>query len=91
MSSLNICMKPSIEYSGQDLSDDDFVWASRNIRGRDTVEEFVPCGVWSLASNVSFEHVKVDVTPVSKLKVPLCKFPLSRKDEEDDHRFLEIL
>jgi hypothetical protein len=29
------------------------------------VEEFVSCGVWPLATSVNFEHVKVDLTPVS--------------------------
>jgi hypothetical protein len=75
MSSLNFHTKPSIESSGEDLSDDAFVWASRNIGGRDAVEEFVSCSVWPLAGGVSFEHVKVALTPVSKLKVPLPRFP----------------
>jgi hypothetical protein len=75
---------PSIENSGEDLSDDAFIWASRNIRGRDALEEFVSCGIWPLAGDVSFEHVKVGLTPVSKLKVPLPRFPLSHEDEEED-------
>jgi hypothetical protein len=33
MSALNFRMKPSIEDSGEDLSDDAFGWASRNIIG----------------------------------------------------------
>jgi hypothetical protein len=48
----------------------------------------VSCGVWPLPANVSFEQVKVGLTPVSKLKVPLPRFPLSREDEEDDACFL---
>jgi hypothetical protein len=80
---------PSIENSGEDLSDDAFIWASRNIGGRDALEEFVSCGIWPLAGDVSFKHVKVGLTPVSKLKVPLPIFPLSHEDEEeDDARFL---
>jgi hypothetical protein len=70
------------------LSDDAFVWASRNIGGQDAVEEFVSCGVWPSAADVSFEHVKVDLTLVSKLKVPLPRFPLSREDDEDDTHFV---
>jgi hypothetical protein len=88
MRSLNFYMKPSIENCGEDLSDDAFVWASRNIRGRDGVEQFVSCGIWSLAGDVSFEHVKVGLTPVSKLKVPLPRFPLFREDGEDDASLL---
>jgi hypothetical protein len=83
-----ISMKPSIWDSSVDLSDNAFVWASRNVRCRKAVEEFVSCGVWPLAAGVSFEHVKVDLTPVSKLEVPLARFPLCREDEEDDARFL---
>jgi hypothetical protein len=81
MSALNFCIKPSIEGFGEDLSYDVFVWASRNIGGRDTMEEFVSCGVWPLATDVSFEHGKVGLTPISKLKVPLPRFPLSHKDD----------
>jgi hypothetical protein len=75
MSTLNYHMKPSIQDSGEDLSDDTFIWASKIIEGRDAIEEFVSCGVWSLAAGVNFEHVKVDLTLVSKLKVPLPIFP----------------
>jgi hypothetical protein len=48
----------------------------------------VSCGVWPLAGNVSFEHVKVDLTLISKLKVPLPRFPLSHEGEENDAHFL---
>jgi hypothetical protein len=48
----------------------------------------VSCGVWPLGGDVSFEHVKVDLTPVLNLKVPLPRFSLSREDEEDGTRFL---
>jgi hypothetical protein len=88
MSSLNFHTKPSIEDFGEYLSDDGFISTSRNIGGWDAVEEFVSCGVWPLAGNVSFKHVKVDLTLVSKLKVPLPRFALSHEDEEDDAHFL---
>jgi hypothetical protein len=88
MSPLNFHTKPSIQNSGEDLSDDAFVWTSRNIRGQDAVEDFVSCSVWPLAGGISFEHVKVGLTPVSKLKLPLPRFPFSREDEDDDARFL---
>jgi hypothetical protein len=47
----------------------------------------VSCSVWPLATCVNFGHVKFDLTLVSKLKVPLQRFPLSRKDKEDDTHF----
>jgi hypothetical protein len=58
------------------------------LRGRDAVEEFISYRVWPLSAGVNFENVKVDVTPVSQLKIPLPNFPLRHKDEEDDVQFL---
>jgi hypothetical protein len=81
-------MKPSFDCPNDDLSDDAFIWASKCIRGRDAMEKFMSCGVWPLAAGVNIEQVKVDVTPVSKLKFPLPRFPLSREDDEDDINFL---
>jgi hypothetical protein len=72
----------------EDFSDGDFVWASKCIRGRDAVEEFVSCGVWLLAASGIFEQAKVNVMPISKLKVPLPRFPLSHEDDEDNIKFL---
>jgi hypothetical protein len=88
MSALNFRTKPSISDSAQDLNDDAFIWASQNIGGRGAVEEFVSCGVWTISAGVDFEHVKVDLTPVSQLKIPLPNFPLHREDDEDDVQFL---
>jgi hypothetical protein len=88
MSPLNFRTKPSVPDSAQDLSDDAFIWASQNIGGRDAVEEFVSCGVWPLCASVDFEQVKVDLTPVSQLKVPLPHFPLRHENEEGDLQFM---
>jgi hypothetical protein len=85
MSTIKFCTKPSYDCFGEDLSDGAFVWASKCIGARDVVEEFMSCGVWPLAAAVNFEQVKVGLTPISKLKVPLPRFPLSH---EDDVKFL---
>jgi hypothetical protein len=82
MSSLNFRTRPSVQDSVEDLSDDAFIWAYKNIRGRDVVEEFVSCGVWPLSTGVSFEHVKVGLTLASQLKVPLPSFPCLTKMEK---------
>jgi hypothetical protein len=87
MSALNFHMKPISSDTAQDLNDDAFVWASQNIGGRDAVEEFLSCGVWLLSAGVYFEHVKVDFTPVSRLKIPLPNFPLRCEGEKDGVRF----
>jgi hypothetical protein len=39
------------------------------------MEEFVSCGVWPLAANVNFEHVKVGAMSMSKIKVPCPDLP----------------
>jgi hypothetical protein len=52
------------------------------------VKEFMSCGIWLVSVSVDFEHVKVDLTPVSQLKVPLPNFPLSCEDGEDDVQLL---
>jgi hypothetical protein len=88
MSALNFHTKPIASDTAQDLNDDAFVWASQNIGGRDVVEEFLSCGVWPLSAGVDFEHVKVDFTPVSRLKISLPNFPLRHEGEEDGAWFL---
>jgi hypothetical protein len=45
------------------------------------VEEFVSCGIWPLSTSVDFEHLMVELTLVSQLKVPLSRFPLPREDD----------
>jgi hypothetical protein len=44
----------------------------------------VSCGIWPLSAGVDFAHIKVDSTPVSQLKIPLPRFPLSHEDGEND-------
>jgi hypothetical protein len=80
--------EPTFYCLDNNLSDDTFVWASKSIRGWDVVEDFVACGVWPLASSVSFDQVSVSVTLMSKLKVPLPMFVAALKDGEDDTKFL---
>jgi hypothetical protein len=48
----------------------------------------VTCDVWPLYAGIDFEHVKVGLTPVSQLKVPLPHFSLRHEDEEYDVQFL---
>jgi hypothetical protein len=52
------------------------------------MEEFVACGMHSLATSVGFDNMATLVTPVLKLKVPLWKFVAVHKDVEDDVQFL---
>jgi hypothetical protein len=83
MSAMNFLTKPSV----QALSDDAFVWACKNIGGRDAVE-FISYGVWPLSAGVNFEHVEVGLNLASRLKVLLPHFSLLREDGEDDAQLL---
>jgi hypothetical protein len=49
------------------------------------MEEFIACNVCPLAVGISFEQVKVGVTPISKLEVSLPRFVVAH---EDDAKFL---
>jgi hypothetical protein len=99
MSSLNFRMKPSFAHlrhypcmfvvkEGNSCTLYAHTCASKHIKGRDVMEEFIACNVWPLAAGISFERVKVGVTPISKLKVPLPKFAVAREDDEDNAGFL---
>jgi hypothetical protein len=48
------------------------------------MEEFVACSMHPVATGVDFDKVATLVTPVSKLKVPLPKFVVVHKNDEDD-------
>lgn len=87
MSGLRFCAESHLVSLDDDLSDTAFVWAFKFVGGWDAVEEFMACGVYLLAAGVSFDQVSIDMTPVSKMKMPLPKFVVARKDGEDDIKF----
>jgi hypothetical protein len=86
--SLDFRTEPPFDCSDNDSGDAAFVRATNFFGGRDTVEEFVACGMHPLTTSVGFDKVATLVTPVSKLKVPLPKFVVVRKDDEDDVKLL---
>jgi hypothetical protein len=88
MCSLDFRTGPPFDCSGDDSWDATYVRATKFIRGRDAVEEFVACGIHPLVASVGFDKVGTLMTPVSKLKVPLSKFAAVRKDDEDDVQIL---
>jgi hypothetical protein len=77
MSGLDFHTEPLIDCSDDDSGDIAFIQATKFVGGRDTMEEFLACGVYSLAANVGFDRVAVGVTPILKLKMPLPKFVAS--------------
>jgi hypothetical protein len=53
------------------------------------MEEFIACIMYPLAVGVGFDRVAMNTTPISKLQVPLLKFVVVCKDDnEDDVQFL---
>jgi hypothetical protein len=89
MCGLDFRMEPPFDCADDDLGDVAFVQATKFIRGRDAMEEFLACGVYPLATSAEFNRVATHTTPISKLKVPLSKFVAFRKDDdEDDVQFL---
>jgi hypothetical protein len=71
-----------------DSRDTTFIPATKFIGARDTVDEFLACGVYPLSASVGFNKVVVGVTPVTKFKMPMPEFLAARKDDEDDVKFL---
>jgi hypothetical protein len=88
MCSLDFQMESLFDCGDDDSGDVAFVKAPKFIRGRDTVEEFVLCGMHPLATGVCLNKVDTLMAPVSKLIVPLLKFVAVCKDDEDDVQFL---
>jgi hypothetical protein len=89
MCSLEFCTDPPPpDYADNNSGNVVFVQATKFIRGRDTVKEFLACHIYPPAAGVGFNRVTTCSTPVSKLKVPLPKFVSIRKDnDENDVQF----
>jgi hypothetical protein len=54
------------------------------IGGQDVVEEYLVSGMYPLSASISFKRVADGVTSISRLKLPLPKFHVGRRDDEDD-------
>jgi hypothetical protein len=59
MSTLDYTVEPEVECSDDDPNNDDFVRATTTIGGWDTIEEFVACKMFPLASGFGFKDVPV--------------------------------
>jgi hypothetical protein len=64
MCSLDFQTEPPFDCSDDDSGDAAFVRATKFIRGRDAVEEFVACDMHGLAAGVGFNKVATLVTLV---------------------------
>jgi hypothetical protein len=81
-------MEPPFDCPDDDSRHAAFIMADSFIGNRDTVEEYLACGIYSLSAGVDFGRITDGVTSVSRLKLPLPKFHAMRKDDEDDAQFL---
>jgi hypothetical protein len=55
MSGLDFHTEPLFDCADDDSGDIAFIWATKFVGGRDTMEEFLACGVYLLAANVGFD------------------------------------
>jgi hypothetical protein len=63
-----------------------FIEATSILGGCDTVEEFLPCGIWSLSEKCEFE-VETRETPISKVIVPIPKATPTIGNQESEATF----
>jgi hypothetical protein len=88
MIALKFFMEPPVDCPDTNAGDVAFVKVTDAIRGRDAIEEFLECGLYSLPANFSLRKVGDGVTLVLKLGVPLPMFNAVHFDDEDDTNFL---
>jgi hypothetical protein len=70
--------------SNNDPNDASFVWAAATIEGRDAVEEYVACKIFSLAASFGFESVPLGMTPLPLFDVGTIAM------EHTDHFLVEV-
>jgi hypothetical protein len=88
MSELDYVVEPEVEWLDNDPNDAAFIWATATIGGRDAVEEYVACKMYSLAAGFGFESVPLGTTPVSKVDTPLPLFAVGNVAREYTTRIL---
>jgi hypothetical protein len=82
MSKLEFMMQPSYQCPNDEAGDVAFIKATRAIRGRDAVEEFMACELFPLSASFELGEISEGETPVLKLTVPLPEFPIARRPGE---------
>jgi hypothetical protein len=75
MSMMDYTMELEVECPNNNANDATFVCATATIGGRDTVEEFLTCGMYPLASSFSFKDTTICTTAISKVITRCCSFP----------------
>jgi hypothetical protein len=84
---LDFLTEPSFECVDDDSSNVGFIHAADLIDGRDTIEEYLVYGMFRLLANFGFAEIAYGETPVSKMVLPLPRFPLARLQGESNDLF----
>jgi hypothetical protein len=82
MSEINLMMEPPFECPDDENGDAAFVKATRTIDGRDVMEEYMACGLFSLSVSFSLGEVADGVMHVLKLSPPVPDFRVTRLPKE---------
>jgi hypothetical protein len=64
-----------------------FIKATHSISGRDIVEEYMACGLYPLSASFGLGEIEDGEMPVSKINLPMPKFPIARLLGETNNRF----
>jgi hypothetical protein len=88
MSALDCMVDSKVKCSDDDPNDAAFIRVTTTIEDRDTVEEFMACKVFPLASGFGFKDVPVGMTLVSKARTSLPLFTIESVSTEDASRVL---
>jgi hypothetical protein len=72
--------------SPEDTNMATFVEATSIIGGHDSMEEFLPCGIWPLSKNYEFEVGRKE-TPLLKVMVPMLKVTPTIGKQESEAAF----
>jgi hypothetical protein len=87
MTGQDFVMEPPFECPDVNVGDVTFIKATRTIGGRDAVEEYMAHALYRLSASFSLSEIVNGETPVSKLAVPMPKFPIARILEETNDSF----
>jgi hypothetical protein len=88
MSVLDYVVESEVDCTYDDANDVAFVREPSTIGGRDTVEEFVVCKMYPLASSFGFKVKTLGSTPVSKVCTLLPVFSVEMVSAENASRVL---
>jgi hypothetical protein len=82
---------PEVECLDDDLNDAAFIWATSTIGGRYTVDEYVACKLYPLATDFIFKSMPVGRTLLSKVEICLSLFAVvTIVAEHADHFLAEM-